>query len=1183
MQTDANGRRGLCGRMMLGVVLAYSTTSNAAVFEWTNPSSGNYIDAANWTLINGTGTAPPDAGDTARFTQAGSYEVRFIIDEASGALDMNLGDVTLRSFGPNRDYTLSGDVDIDNASLTLGAASDPLDLFADARFDVTNGSVNVRHGSLLRLTHFQGPNIGLGGNGFITVENSGSRLEVTDDMDLGSAGWLGTLTLQDSATGDIEDVLRLASAATNAVTGRVNVFSGAVLETGDIEIAAPLTTGGPNLDGRIDIDGAGSTLTMTGTSTLKIGKAGEAGHLAEVEVSNNGAFTSGTGAVTIGQAGTLEVLSDGVFNANGDVSMSTGATIHIDGGTLNANAGLDTTTGSLDFRNGVLAVTNGALTPVGPTDNFTLDGFAASDTVRLDVGAGATFDVGGDLLVGGGTGAALASRLDALDGGRLDVAGTTRVVSDGFLMAHDNGEVHFAGDVTLDGGWLSNNNFGSSSDADKMTFAPGTTLTIQNGGLFSELVSRTFSGVTINVNGSGSALSGGNATFDGDLNVTNDASVLMDVSFLVADGADAAASFDGDGTSLSAEFVSIGRFGHTGTLTFRDDAGGTIHDNGTLWIAESAAAGTTGHVHIESGAFLTARNVSIASAGGATTQGTLTVTGQGSEFVHNGTGAFTVGHASQGTATIDIEDGGVVETGPGLFTINRTGTVNVGVTGGGGLRLFGDLTIDDGTLSVGDSLAGLGIWADDLTITANGNAQLDMGFGLLVQRNATVVLEDSADLVVNNNLTLGQSQQSGTLNIDGDFFTGVTVDTGTLTVGGNQGTGVMDLRDGTVTASITQVAAGTGPNTNGSLDIRFGGELVAGGVGLDIATLAGATTQGVLRVHFGGKLSVPSFDGIDIGHASLGSATLEVRSGGEVSTSGTANTVRNTGTFMIAGAVTADGALNIDGGRVDLDGFSARLAAGSITLSNGGTFNFERGELAVGTFTGDLTSVAGSLAPGGTGGSDTYGVTTILGNYTQQDGAALDIELSGESAILEYDLVSIAGTAILDGELNLQLIDFIPDPADTFTVLGSAGGIVGVFDNVTTGQRLDTLDGGGSFQVHYGFGSAFAANEIVLSDFLVNAIAGDYNASGQVEQGDLDLVLQNWGATAVPGTWVNFTGLPGGNIGGLVEQTELDLVLSNWGDSATPDFRWSAIPEPGTALLIACGLAMFGRNQTLSA
>ncbi len=104
-------------------------------------------------------------------------------------------------------------------------------------------------------------------------------------------------------------------------------------------------------------------------------------------------------------------------------------------------------------------------------------------------------------------------------------------------------------------------------------------------------------------------------------------------------------------------------------------------------------------------------------------------------------------------------------------------------------------------------------------------------------------------------------------------------------------------------------------------------------------------------------------------------------------------------------------------------------------------------------------------------------------------------------------------------------------------------------------------------------------SNLVIRDPLAGAdIIGDYNNSGQVEQADLDFVLQNWGDTDVSDVtaWVNFAGLPGGNIGGQVEQTELDLVLSNWGDTAAPDFSASAVPEPGAAAVLAS--AVWGLN-----
>ena len=63
----------------------------------------------------------------------------------------------------------------------------------------------------------------------------------------------------------------------------------------------------------------------------------------------------------------------------------------------------------------------------------------------------------------------------------------------------------------------------------------------------------------------------------------------------------------------------------------------------------------------------------------------------------------------------------------------------------------------------------------------------------------------------------------------------------------------------------------------------------------------------------------------------------------------------------------------------------------------------------------------------------------------------------------------------------------------------AAENLAGFFDNVATNQRLDTSDGSGSFKVHYGVGSAFDPNQIVLSDFEPGAGQfGDVNGDGVV-------------------------------------------------------------------------------------
>jgi hypothetical protein len=98
---------------------------------------------------------------------------------------------------------------------------------------------------------------------------------------------------------------------------------------------------------------------------------------------------------------------------------------------------------------------------------------------------------------------------------------------------------------------------------------------------------------------------------------------------------------------------------------------------------------------------------------------------------------------------------------------------------------------------------------------------------------------------------------------------------------------------------------------------------------------------------------------------------------------------------------------------------------------------------------------------------------------------------------------------------------------------------------------------------------------------------GDYNGNGLVEQGDLDLVLLNWGGSGEPppANWT--TMLPRGRI----DQDELDGVLLHWGDGFTPakpsaagtaGMAGTQVPEPACYTLLLC-CVMLSRMVVYSA
>ncbi|MEM8494030.1 MAG: hypothetical protein AAF663_01425 [Planctomycetota bacterium] len=145
----------------------------------------------------------------------------------------------------------------------------------------------------------------------------------------------------------------------------------------------------------------------------------------------------------------------------------------------------------------------------------------------------------------------------------------------------------------------------------------------------------------------------------------------------------------------------------------------------------------------------------------------------------------------------------------------------------------------------------------------------------------------------------------------------------------------------------------------------------------------------------------------------------------------------------------------------------------------------------------------------------------------------------------------------------------------TFTTDAPAFSGSMVLNLSTTG--LYTLGAVGEIQVgDSGAGPVLGQFEVINRPFG----DGDYNADGFVDQGDLNLVLNNWGfdtfnGNETPTGW--FWQLPRS----LVAQEELNAVLNNWGSSSGPNFAGFDVPEPAGLGALAgfalCGLRRRGR------
>lgn len=841
--------------------------------------------------------------------------------------------------------------------------------------------------------------------------------------------------------------------------------------------------------------------------------------------------------------------------------------------------------GEMNILGGDLTTTHGEIAYLDTADN----------TVTVS-GSGSTWGVGSNLTIGNvGTGT-----LNIGTDGQVTVGGTTLIGAQGTLNL-DGGTFNTNGGLMLNGGTLNR-----TSGSFNFNLGAGQTLSANSSAQIG------FTGFHNINNGTTISLSGG-------------ADFTLAEYLDVGRGSDGTLSVSGSGTTLTTNtvvttFLDWGLDGGTGSVTLSDQAQAMINAD-EIRFAGNTVAGTQGSLTIQSGATMTANDIALASAGDGAGTGTISIDGAGSSLTLNGDATLTVGHADTGTATLNLTNGGTLNTGTGLTTFNATATLD---ETDGSLSVNGDLLIDgadvtiDGDFTLADS---------DTAFTARNNAQVAFDRLWSIDGGSIYRVESGADLFMNDffligavvnpgfsdfgdgtliidgagsSLSIGNQfvqdpiyigdapgvsgtltiQNNATANIGSDrvFLTSSNTDTGSV--------GILNVLSGaTSTTNRIDVAThteGTGEiNVDGAgsaLTIRSGEALIVGAnssiklidtsgstASLNI-TAGGVVTAGHTEVSTGGSsIATVNIDGMG--------STLNLRAGEQLllGTSGLAyglseaNLNINNGGVLDAHVaqveVRNNGELNLAGGA---------LFAQTITRDTGGAFNFTGGNLGVVTFNGDLTNQGGTLRPGDTLAVDPtfnqIGTTTVIGDYTQQPGGTLAIELtsvfrggvSGAS-----DLLDVAGDLTLAGTLEITLGSGFPLLPGVRADILDWGTIGGAFDAVVL---IDTFDDLGNADLGLNLAGLYTTGELSLE------LLGDANADGFVGVEDLDLLLANWGDS------VNLYDYAAGDLtgDGLVGAADLAVVQANWGNG-TPGGN---VPEPGSAALLGLMMLGLGRRRT---
>lgn len=424
----------------------------------------------------------------------------------------------------------------------------------------------------------------------------------------------------------------------------------------------------------------------------------------------------------------------------------------------------------------------------------------------------------------------------------------------------------------------------------------------------------------------------------------------------------------------------------------RDTCGGAgilKMDGGTLTVGGGNGAITVYDFYVGSTA---------SSNGSHTLSGTGSLMATNEEYIgYSGVGTF---HQNNGSNITPILSIGRNTGSNGVYNLNG-GTLIAGVvTKGAGTST---LNIDGGILSVGSIFD---------PINASGGPTVPNNPNVLGGGNGSI------DVV---NFNVGNAAGSS----GNHTLSGIGTITAVNEIIGNFGTGTFTQTGGIHTITNTlSLAASTG--SVGTYNLN-GGTLNVGQI------IRGAGTSAF--IWSAGTLNLTASD-LTVGTGDLLSATLSlnanknlsapnetVAADGTINHAGGANTVANT--LTIAANAGNGGFYNLNGGT---------LHAANITVNNGGTFNFNGGTLAVGQFTGNLTNLGGTLAPG-----NSPGTTNIVGNYIQSNAGKFAVEIGG-TGMGQFDSLHVSGTASLDGTLKVSLFNlgsglFTPHAGDSFDIL----------------------------------------------------------------------------------------------------------------------------------------------------
>jgi len=801
---------------------------------------------------------------------------------------------------------------------------------------------------------------------------------------------------------------------------------------------------------QVDLTSTGVTvgdLTYGGGGTLEFRGSTASGSLGDLITVNSGGATWDTGG------GEIEFFNDG-NNNNTRLAVGSGDTLTITGGGV-----FDTGQNPQNDANGNWSVAGSTLDVTAATvlrgNARTLGQFgtvklAGGSTVIQERNAdqtlnasGNTWELNGDVTFG--------NRFNRRSYMTGVISGTGRLIYKdgasqnlGFLRI-DNAANTFSGGVTVDAEnnatmvYLNNSNDGvlgaapASFDADNIILKNGGTLrsnqnlttnanrgiTLDNGGILNVSNSRTFTiggaitgdgGLQIGYVGGHAgllALAGANASYTGETqifegNVRIEATNAMGQGVLNLGGTEGFARL-----ILNGQSQTIGGLYNTGSQTKQ-----IVNVNNT------GTGSTTGTLIFD------IANGDDYAAGSAT--GVNAGDNRGNfNIVKNGLGRQELGNLQLG----------------GDVTVNA-GTLQVG--NNGGASAIGNASVTGGTLVIAETVT-----ATSYATSAGGTLQFGTGGTL---GNIAGNISNSGEVVINRSNGVNYSgviSGIGSLKLTGggDHVLGVA----------QSYTGATAVDNAVLTAGVTNVLSsdsavtlgGAGSGTS-ALEMNGFSQHIGG-----LAFAAGSHTREVRNNGANATLTLDVATGESYAYNAnfVGTGTVDL-----VKTGDGTQTFGRSGTYT-----TALGNVTVNGGELVWNNNNSATVSGTITVGSGATLsgsgiNIGAGSTlaGVGNING-VATVAGALNPG-----NSPGTLTFSESLTLESTATLTLEFASTSS---FDILKNDGedTFTASGTLALELLGYTAVEDDTFVVLEDWGSFAGSFDTITGtdlggGLEFDTSD-----------------------------------------------------------------------------------------------------------------------------